>query len=98
MKRTIVPQGMLALSLAIVLLAAPARGNALEPASVTGQSSSAAYVALGDSVAAPAGSYVDRLFPLPIDARGDRDRDVGQRRVREADLGPRCRLRTSTRW
>ena len=65
MKRRIVPGGILALSLAAMLLAAPARGN--EPASGTGRSSAALYVALGDSVAAtpwrpPAGSYVDRLF------------------------------------
>ena len=65
MKRRIVPGGILALSLAVVLLAAPA---ADEPASGTGRSSTGGlYVALGDSVAAtpwrpPGGSYVDRLF------------------------------------
>ena len=55
------------LVLAVVITAvwaAPALGNAPEPASGTGQSSSALYVALGDSVAAGAGiSYVPRLFP-----------------------------------
>ena len=43
------------LVLAVVITAvwaAPALGNAPEPASGTGQSSSALYVALGDSVAA----------------------------------------------
>jgi len=55
----VLPGALLAL-----LACAPARGNAPEPASGTGQSSSALYVALGDSVAAGAGpSYVDRLFP-----------------------------------
>jgi lysophospholipase L1-like esterase len=57
MKRRIVPGGILALSLAVVLLAA----TAVSPAE--GASPGGLYVALGDSVADLDTTYVDRLFP-----------------------------------
>src|SRR5918995_3316127 len=61
MKRRVVPGGILALSLTVVLLAATGASRA------EGASPGGLYVALGDSVAAtpwrpPGGSYVDRLF------------------------------------
>src|SRR5918994_4907977 len=61
MKRRVVPGGILALSLTVVLLAATGASRA------EGASPGGLYVALGDSVAAtpwrpPGGSYVDRLL------------------------------------
>jgi lysophospholipase L1-like esterase len=61
MKRRIVPGGILALRLAVVLLAATGASPA------EGASPGGLYVALGDSAAAtpwrpPGGNYVDRLF------------------------------------
>jgi lysophospholipase L1-like esterase len=50
-------------ALIVLLTIAPALGDTPDPASGVGQSSEALYVALGDSVAAGAGTYVDRLFP-----------------------------------